>query len=389
MRLQTKDFVSTTVKSIPPSGIRRFFDLASSMENVISLGVGEPDFYTPWSVRETAMYWLERGYTTYTANQGLADLRKGISRYLEELYGVNYDPDEIVITNGVSEGIDLALRATVSPGDEVLIPEPCFVAYKPCVILAGGVPIEVPTRVEDGFKLTSRTLESYITPRSKVLILSYPNNPTGAVMSRTDLEGISKIAERHDLLILSDEIYAELTYEGSHTCFSSINGMRERTVLLSGFSKAFAMTGWRIGFVCAPQPIISAILVIHQYVAMCAPTISQLAAIEALKRRREFVDEMVTEYSRRKNLMTNGLREIGLDVFEPKGAFYIFASIRSTGLSSEEFAEGLLRSERVAVVPGNVFGPSGEGFVRCTYASAPDLLLEALRRIKRFVEGLP
>lgn len=389
MRLQTEDFVSSTVKSIPPSGIRRFFSLASSMENVISLGVGEPDFHTPWSVRETAMYALERGYTTYTANQGMIELRREISRYLEERYGVGYDPEEIVVTNGVSEGIDLALRAVISPGDEVLIPEPCFVAYKPCTILAGGIPVEVPTCMEDGFRLTVRTLKPYITPRSKVLILSYPNNPTGAVMSRSDLEEIAGVVEQHDLLVISDEIYGELTYEGDHTCFSSLEGMRSRTILLNGFSKAFAMTGWRIGFVCAVQPIISAISVIHQYVAMCAPTVSQQAALEALRRRKEFVSEMVDEYARRRNLMTNGLREIGFEVFGPRGAFYIFPSIRSTGLSSEEFAERLLCSERVAVVPGSVFGPSGEGFVRCTYASAPDLLKEALTRIKRFVDSLP
>lgn len=382
-----KDFVSRAVRSIPPSGIRKFFDLIAQTEGVISLGVGEPDFVTPWHVREAGIYSLEQGRTTYTSNYGLIELRREIAQYLFTRYQARYDPQrEILITVGVAEGIDLALRTVVSPGDEVLIPEPCFVSYSPCAILAGGKPVAVPTTAETGFKLTPGLLRRHISPQSKVLVLSFPNNPTGAIMKDEELMAVARVVEEHDLFVISDEVYSEMTYEGEHACFASLPGMRERTILLNGFSKAFAMTGWRIGYACTTAEVMDCMVKIHQYAAMCAPITGQMAAIEALRNGEGEMRRMVNEYKRRRNFMVRGLRDMGLPVVEPGGAFYIFPSIKETGLSSEEFSERLLLEEKVAVVPGTAFGESGQGFIRCAYANSLDNLQEALKRMKAFVE---
>lgn len=381
-----RSFVSKSLMELPSSGIRRFFDLASGMRGVISLGVGEPDFVTPWHIREAAVYSLEKGYTNYTSNCGLEELRRGITAYLLNRYGVGYDPEkEIVVTVGASEAVDLALRAVLEPGDEVIIPEPCFVSYKPCTVMAGGVIKTIPTREGDHFKLKARDLEKAITDRSKVLFISYPNNPTGAVMSEKELRQIAAVAEYYDLLVIADEIYSELTYEGKHVSFASLPGMKERTILINGFSKSFAMTGWRIGYTAAPQDISAAMLKIHQYTLMCAPVMGQMAAVEALKNGTAEVRRMVEEYEQRRNLMVNGLRQLGLPCFEPGGAFYAFPSIRETGLSSREFCEKLLTEVKVAVVPGDAFGACGEGYVRCSYAAAVEQISEALNRMEHFV----
>ncbi|TDA64560.1 MAG: aminotransferase class I/II-fold pyridoxal phosphate-dependent enzyme [Clostridia bacterium] len=380
-------FVSPLIRELPPSGIRKFFDLVANTRGVISLGVGEPDFVTPWHIREACFYSLEQGYTMYTSNFGLPELRQEVGRYLEAGFGVRYDPlAEIIITVGASEAIDLALRAVLEPGDEVLIPAPCYVSYQPCALLAGGRPVTVPTRAENDFKLRPAELEARITPRSKVLLLSYPNNPTGAIMTREDLLPIARLAERYDLLVISDEIYAELTYDGRHTSFASLPGMQERTVLINGFSKAFAMTGWRVGYAAAPAPIINHMLKIHQYTMLCAPIMSQKAAIEALRHGREEVAQMVREYDRRRRFVVQRLREIGLDCFEPKGAFYVFPSIAATGMGAEEFSQALLEEEKVAVVPGTAFGEGGEQRLRCSYAASINDLAEAMNRIERFVK---
>ncbi|MHC1579484.1 MAG: aminotransferase class I/II-fold pyridoxal phosphate-dependent enzyme [Candidatus Alkanophagales archaeon] len=382
-------FVAQRVRSVRSSGIRRFFDLAQSIEGIISLGVGEPDFVTPWSIREACIFALEKGVTSYTSNWGLLELRDAISRHLEENYGVSYDPEgEILVTAGVSEGLDLAIRAVVDPGDEVLIHEPSYVSYVPCVIFAGGVPVTVETSEDDEFKLTAESLEAKITERTKALILNYPNNPTGAVMRKKDLEEIADVVNEHDLLVISDEIYALLTYEGKHTCFSSLDGMKDRTILLNGFSKAYAMTGWRLGFAAGNAEIVGAMMKIHQYTMLCAPVTAQVAALEALNAGEKYVREMVEEYDRRRRLILRGLRGLGLDCFEPKGAFYVFPSIESTGLSSEEFAERLLLEEGVVVVPGSVFGGCGEGYIRCSYATSQQNIKEALTRIERFLKRL-
>ncbi|MFC4769867.1 aminotransferase class I/II-fold pyridoxal phosphate-dependent enzyme [Effusibacillus consociatus] len=381
------DRLSPVVKSIPPSGIRRFFDLANQMEDVISLGVGEPDFVTPWHVREACFYSLERGFTTYTSNKGLPELRSAIADYLHG-FNLNYHPEEVVVTVGGSEAIDIALRTLLVPGDEVLIPEPAYVSYNPCTILAGGTPVGVPTYAEDEFRLTADSLRAKITPRSKVLILCYPSNPTGAIMSETDLKAIAEVVIEHDLFVLSDEIYAELTYEGTHCSIASLPGMKERTVLISGMSKAFAMTGWRIGYAVAPQEILNVMLKIHQYTILCAPIMGQMAALEALRNGRAEKEKMVERYNQRRRLIVKGFREMGLACHEPKGAFYAFPDIRSTGLTSEEFAEGLLNHSRVAVVPGNVFGDGGEGFVRCSYATSVEQIQKALERIDDFLQTL-
>lgn len=384
------NLISDKCKSIKPSGIRRFFDLAASMDNVISLGVGEPDFQTPWNVRKTAISSLERGKTKYTANSGLMELRKEISNYVKRCTGVTYSSeDEIIVTVGGSEGIDIAIRALVNPGDEVLIVEPCFVCYAPLVELMGGVPVTIETKVSDEFKLKAEDLKEKITDKTKLLILPYPNNPTGAVMTRSDLEEIAKVLRDTDILILTDEIYAELTYgEEKHTSIIELEGMRERTLYVNGFSKTYAMTGWRLGYVCGPAEIISQMLKIHQYGIMSSPTISQYAAIEALTSCDKDIARMVNEYNIRRRWLVGALNEIGLDCFEPRGAFYVFPSIKSTGLSSEEFCEKLLYGHNVAVVPGDAFGKCGEGYVRISYAYSLKHLMEAVGRIEEFLKNL-
>ncbi|MDU4961554.1 MAG: aminotransferase class I/II-fold pyridoxal phosphate-dependent enzyme [Sporomusaceae bacterium] len=380
------DRVSPTVKSIPPSGIRRFFDIVADMKGVISLGVGEPDFVTPWHIRESCVYGLQRGYTAYTSNHGLLELREEIARMVQNRYQVTYDPrTEALITVGVSEALDLAMRAILFPGDEVLVPEPCYVSYKACVTLAGGTPLPIPTSVENEFRVQVADLEAKVSPRTKAILIGYPNNPTGAVMPREELLKIAAFASKHDLIVISDEIYGDLTYDGVHTCFSSLPGMRDRTILLNGFSKAYAMTGWRIGYALANPDFIAAMTKIHQYTMLCAPVTGQIAAVEALKNGEPQMRKMVDEYDRRRRLMLDGLRSMGLDCFEPRGAFYIFPSIAKTGLTALEFAEQLLKEEKVALVPGDAFGDCGQGFVRCSYAASFSNLSAALERLERFV----
>ncbi|WP_257347580.1 aminotransferase [Pseudalkalibacillus decolorationis] len=382
-------YLSDTVKQLKPSGIRRFFDLASKMEHVISLGVGEPDFVTPWNVIEASYHSLERGYTAYTANAGLIELRVEIKNYLEKFFDVDYDAEEeILITVGASQAIDLALRAIVNPGDEVIIVEPSFVSYGPSVSLAGGVPVSINTRSENEFKLQPDELEKSITSKTKAIILCNPNNPTGTALTKVELEQIAQLIDKHDLVVLSDEIYAELTYDYNPTSFSSIEKMRERTILISGFSKAFAMTGWRLGFAVGPKEIIRSMLKIHQYTMMCAPTMAQHGALEALRNGRESINQMKQSYRQRRNYMVKSFNEIGLSCDLPGGAFYVFPSIKETGLTSEQFAEQLLVSEQVAVVPGNVFGESGEGHIRCSYAASMEKLQEAMNRIEKFINNL-
>ena len=384
-----KTILSERVRSVPPSGIRRFFDIAATMEDVISLGIGEPDFVTPDTIREAGIRSIQQGYTAYTSNSGMQELRDALAAHLQRLYGVAYDPaDEILITVGVSEGMQNTMLAVIDPGDEVIIPEPCFVAYGPSVVFAGGNPVYVSTRVEDAFQVTGAAIEAAVTPRTKAILIGYPNNPTGAVMSRERLLEVAAVAERHDLLVISDEIYDRLVYGVEHTCFSSLPGMRERTVLLGGFSKAYAMTGWRLGYLAAEAEIAKAVRKIHQYAIMSAPTMSQHAAIEALHSAEEDVQEMRGEYDRRRRFLVKGLNEIGLPTFEPQGAFYAFPRVDGLGLTSEAFAEGLLEAERVAVVPGDAFGPSGAGFVRACYATSMEKLEAALERIERFVKGV-
>ncbi|MDD3839405.1 MAG: aminotransferase class I/II-fold pyridoxal phosphate-dependent enzyme [Clostridia bacterium] len=382
--------ISKKVNSIPPSGIRKFFDLANEMEDAISLGVGEPDFITPWHIREACIYSLERGYTHYTSNRGMPELLNEILKYLKDRFGVEYGSEkEIIVTVGASEAIDLAMRAILNDGDEVLIPEPSYVSYMPSVVMAGGKVVPIITKVEDEFKVTPEQLKSCITEKTKAIILPYPNNPTGAIMNRKDLEAIAQVLEGTDIIVVSDEIYAELTYNGEHACFSSIPGMKERTILINGFSKAFAMTGWRLGYAAGPEQIISAMVKIHQYTALCAPIMAQIAAKEALRQGasdgQKDVEEMRKKYNRRRRLMVKSFNEMGLTCFEPRGAFYVFPCIASTGLSSEEFCEQLLREEKVAVVPGTAFGQSGEGFIRCSYAYSIENIREALKRIGKFV----
>ncbi len=380
--------ISKRVSEIPPSGIRKFFELASQVEDVISLGVGEPDFSTPWHIRESGIYALENGFTTYTSNWGILELREAISEHLFNLYGLSYDPEgEILVTTGSSEALDLAIRAIIDPGDEVIIHQPSYVSYIPCVILAGGKPKILPTFPEEEFKINPERLEKTITNRTKLLILSYPNNPTGAVMDRESLEEIARIGEKYDLLVISDEIYDQLVYDVEFVSFPSLPKMRERTILVNGFSKAYAMTGWRLGYAVGPREIIEAMMKIHQYTMLCAPTIAQRAAIEAFKLQEEVIS-MRESYDQRRRFFYQGLKEIGFEVVEPKGAFYIFPSIKKFGLSSEEFAERLLQEEKVVVIPGSVFGESGEGFIRCTYAASLSDLKEALDRLKRFVTSL-
>ena len=386
-RRSKREIISRRVGRVSPSGIRKFFDLLSTMDDAISLGVGEPDFVTPWHISEAGISGIEKGYTMYTSNWGMPELRQELARNLNARCGVEYDPDsELLITVGVSEGLDLAMRAVLNPKDEVISPEPTYVSYESCTVLAEGVFVPVPTTVENQFGVKAADIEERVTSRTKAILLGYPNNPTGAVMERADLEEIADVARRHDLLVISDEIYDRLVYGIKHTCFASLPGMKERTIFLGGFSKAYAMTGWRIGYVAAPAEIIEAMTKIHQYTIMCVPIMAQMAAIEALKSGEAAVREMVADYDRRRRVMVKGLNAIGLSCFEPKGAFYAFPSVKVTGLSSQDFAERLLLEERVAVIPGSAFGDSGEGYVRCCYATALDDIREALRRMRRFVQ---
>lgn len=382
-----KSYVCQNVAELPPSGIRKFFDLVATMEGAISLGVGEPDYVTPWHIREAAIYSIEKGYTMYTSNSGTPELRAAVSAYLAGRYNVNYDPTgEILITTGVSEGLDLVMRAILNPGDEVILADPCYVSYPACVCLAGGKAVRVPTKVEDGFELRAENIEPYITEKTRAILIGYPANPTGAMIKRDKLVKIAELAKRHGLLVISDEIYARLVYGVDEVCFASIPGVQETTVLLGGFSKAYAMTGWRLGYACGNKEIIGAMTKIHQYTMLCAPIMAQKAAVEALKSGDLSVNEMVEDYNRRRVLMVKGFNNIGLKCFEPRGAFYAFPSIQSTGMTSEEFAEKLLKEEKVVVVPGTAFGPSGEGYIRCCYATALTEIEEALGRIQHFLK---
>ena len=387
MSKKVRRVISKRANQISPSGIRKFFDLLANMEGVISLGVGEPDYATPWHIREAAIYSLEKGDTMYTSNLGMPELRQELSRYLKDTYNLEYDPNtELLITVGVSEALDLAMRAILDPGDEVIMPDPHYVAYDSCVILAEGKPVMVPTSEENNFELAAEDIEARVSDKTKAILIGYPANPTGAVMPREKLAKIAKVAQRHQLLVISDEIYAKLVYGVEHTCFATLPGMKESTILLGGFSKAYAMTGWRIGYAAASKEIIAAMTKIHQYTIMCAPTMAQVAAIEALKSGEPSATEMVEDYNRRRLVMVKGLNDIGLPCFKPKGAFYAFPSIKGTGMTSEEFAEKLLREEKVAVVPGNAFGQCGEGYVRCCYATSLAEIEEALSRMGRFVK---
>jgi aminotransferase len=382
--------LSPTVVGIKPSGIREFFDIASTMEDVISLGVGEPDFPTPWEIRKAGILSLEGGKTRYTSNRGLETLREEIGRYVERKYNVAYDAkSEILVTVGGSEAIDACIRAIASPGDEIIIPQPSYVCYEPITALCGCKPVIIETKAENSFKLTPEELKSAITPRTKALILPYPCNPTGAIMEKADLEAIATVLRDTNILVISDEIYAELTFgDASHVSIASIDGMKERAVIINGFSKTFSMTGWRLGYACGPAPVMEQITKIHQYAIMCAPTTSQYAAIEALRNGDEAVAAMLEEYDMRRRLIVNGFNKLGLSCREPKGAFYAFPCIRSTGMTSEEFCEKLLYSQKVAIVPGTAFGESGEGFVRASYCYSTEHILEALRRIEKFLNSL-
>ncbi|MFI8708889.1 aminotransferase [Bacillus sp. NPDC077411] len=380
--------LSKVAQSLQPSGIRKFFDLAAGMKGVISLGVGEPDFVTPWNVRQACIRSLEEGYTAYTANAGLLELREEISKYLHKQFSVDYDPkEEIIVTVGASQALDVAMRTIVNPGDEVIIIEPSFVSYAPLVTLAGGVPVPVSTSPENEFKVQPHQIESVITSNTKAILLCSPNNPTGTLLNKEELEKLAVIVEKYSLIVLSDEIYAELVYDETYTSFASVKHMRDHTILISGFSKGFAMTGWRLGLIAAPKHFTELMLKIHQYSMMCAPTMSQFAALEALRSGEQEVIRMRESYKQRRNFMTTSFNEMGLDCHMPGGAFYVFPSIRSTGLSSAEFAERLLLAEKVAVVPGSVFGESGEGFIRCSYATSLEQLMEAMKRMERFVEN--
>ncbi len=389
MIFNPEKFLNKTVQNIPPSGIRKFFDIAAEMDDVISLGVGEPDFVTPWHIRNEGVYSLEKGYTHYTPNRGLSELRHEISRYMNRRFNLSYDPlTQTIVTVGGSEAIDIFLRSVIEPGDEVLIPEPSFVCYKPITQLCGGVAVPVLTTAEHKFKLTANALQKAITEKTKVLVLPYPNNPTGGIMTREDLEEIAEIIIKHDIMVLSDEIYAELTYGRKHISIAEIDGMYERTMIVSGFSKAYAMTGWRLGYACGHPDIISQMTKVHQYGIMSAPTTAQYAAIEALRNGDKDIEVMREEYNDRRKIIVTGFNNMGLDCFEPEGAFYAFPSIKSTGLSSNDFCEKLLYDMKVAVIPGNAFGECGEGHIRCSYAYSLDNINEALSRIETFVKKI-
>ena len=387
MSFDSSKHISKIVSSIPPSGIRKFFDIAAERPDAISLSIGEPDFVTPEIFRSAAIRSLNEGKTAYTSNAGLLELRQAVAQYTASYFGVAYDyKKEIIITVGGSEAVDISIRSLLNPGDEILIPEPCYVSYKPCAQMAGAKVITVPTYIENDFKLSVDDLEKHVTPKTKVLLMSYPSNPTGAIMDRQTLEAVAKFAVKHDLVVITDEIYAELTYDTEHCSIAAMPGMQERTVLISGVSKAFAMTGWRIGYVCAPVEIARAIAKVHQYVIMCAPTISQYAALEGVLHGYEEVMKMTAEYKKRKEYIIPRFREMGLPLSEPHGAFYAFPSIKHTGMSSEEFCMKLLEDENVAVVPGNAFGDCGEGFFRCSYATSMERLEKALDRMERFLK---
>lgn len=384
-----KSPVSRQIQEIKPSGIRKFFDIVNTMDDAISLGVGEPDFDTPWRVRDEAIYSLEQGRTFYTSNAGLMELKVAVSEYLDRKYDLHYDPKtEMMMTVGGSEAIDIGLRAMLDPGDEVIIPEPSYVSYVPCTVLAGGVPVIINLKESDEFRLTAQELEDAITEKTKVLILPYPNNPTGAIMEREDLEAIAEVIRRHDIYVMTDEIYSELTYQMDHVSIASLPGMKERTVYINGFSKAFAMTGWRLGYACAPEVILKQMLKIHQFAIMCAPTTSQYAGVEAVRHCDREVEDMKMQYNERRVYVLRRLRGMGLSCFEPYGAFYAFPSIKSTGMTSDEFATTLLKTEKVAVVPGTAFGDCGEGFIRISYAYSMENLKVALDRIEKFLKKL-
>ena len=386
-KLTVRNFISQRVDSIPPSGIRRFFDIAATMSDVISLGIGEPDFVTPNLIRDAGIESLKRGETQYTSNSGMASLRVAIAKYIHRLYGITYDPEkELLVTVGVSGALYLAMTAILDPGDEVIVPEPCFVAYMPEVTLAGGIPVGVPTFAGDDFQVTASTIEAAITPRTKAILIGYPNNPTGAVMTRENLAAIAQLAERHDLLVISDEIYDRLVYAIPHTQFATLPGARERTIVLSGFSKSHAMTGWRIGYAAAPEAILAAMRKVHQYTIMSAPTTAQYAVLEGIVSAEPDVEMMRSEYDCRRKLIVGGFNELGLKCFEPRGAFYAFPNITASGMDEHEFAEKLLAEEKVAVVPGSAFGPSGKGFVRASYATAYEKIEDALERIRKFMQ---
>lgn len=384
-----RDALSSKIKQIKPSGIRKFFDIVSEMDDAISLGVGEPDFDTPWHIREEGIYSLEKGRTFYTSNAGLSELKIEISKYLDRRFDLKYDPsDEIMITVGGSEAIDGALRAMLDVGDEVILPQPSYVSYEPCIVLADGVPVIVELKEENDFKLTREQLEKAVTDKTKILIMPFPNNPTGAIMTKEELQPIVDFVIEHDLFVISDEIYSELTYSGNHVSIGAFPGMKERTIVINGFSKSYAMTGWRLGYACGPKVILSQILKIHQFAIMCAPTTSQYAAIEALRHGDDDVEKMRDEYDRRRRFLLNAFDEMGIECFEPYGAFYMFPSIKKFGMSSDEFATRLLKEEKIAVVPGTAFGDCGEGFLRISYAYSIDDLKAALERIERFIEKL-
>lgn len=384
--MRIEDMILDNVKNTPPSGIRKYFDLLNEMEDVISLGVGEPDFVTPLNVREAGIHSLEKGHTHYSSNAGFIELRQEISKYLNK-YDLHYDPkDQIIVTVGGSEGIDIALRALVGPGDEVIIPEPSFVAYKGCTTFTGATAVTIDLKAEDEFKLTPELLEKAITPKTKVVIVPFPNNPTGAIMTREELSKIVEVLKDKNIIVLSDEIYSELTFGKEHVSIASFPEMRDKTLVINGFSKAFAMTGWRLGYICGHPVLIDAMKKIHQYAIMCSPTTAQYAAIEALRNSKDSVEEMVKEYNRRRRVLVDGFRKMGLDCFEPLGAFYVFPCIKSTGMTSDEFCERLLLQEKVLVVPGNAFGDCGHGFIRACYASSMENIIEALKRIERFLK---
>ena len=386
MVAKNRPLVSQRVQTIPPSGIRKYFDIAATMENVISLGIGEPDFISPPAVVESGIRSLQRGETHYTSNSGILELRQSVSNYIHRLYGIRYDPEhELLITVGVSEALYLALTTILDPGDEVIVPEPCFVAYAPEVVLAGGTAVTVPTYAKDSFQVTAAAIEAAITPRTKALLIGYPNNPTGAVMSRENLEAIAALAQRYDLLVISDEIYDRLVYGVQHTQFATFDGAFERTIVLSGLSKSHAMTGWRIGYAAAPAPILAGMRKVHQYTIMSAPTTAQVAAIDALENGEPAVAAMRDEYDRRRQLIVSGFNELGLTCFEPRGAFYAFPSIAAAGMSDTEFADRLLEEEHVAMIPGSAFGLSGVGYMRASYATAYEKIEEALERLRRFM----
>lgn len=379
--------LSNIATGLPPSGIRKFFDIVTEMKDAISLGVGEPDFDTPWHIREEGIYSLEKGRTFYTSNTGMIELKIEICNYLKRRFDLEYNPkDEMIVTVGGSEGIDIALRAIINPGDEVLIPEPCFVSYKPCTLLAGGKAVPIPLKAENQFRLMPEEIEENITSKTKAILIAFPSNPTGAIMEKEDLEKIAEVIKKHNLYVISDEIYAELSYLEKHVSIASLPGMKERTIVINGFSKTYAMTGWRIGYTAGPKEIIAPMSIIHQYAIMCTPTTSQYAALEAARNGDSDIEEMKTAYNQRRRLMVDGFRSMGLECFEPFGAFYVFPSIQKTGLTSEDFAKELLFEQKVAVVPGTAFGDCGEGFIRCSYAYSIDNIKLALERIHKFVE---